>query len=78
LVYKGMNHYNEWEFVYSPIQERNSATGIVGGSGGSASGNGISGAGNNNTSGGTASGNGISGTGDDGNWAGGLLGGTGR
>jgi type II secretory pathway pseudopilin PulG len=38
LVYKGMNHYSDWEFVYNPAQDMSSSSSITGGNAGAASG----------------------------------------
>jgi hypothetical protein len=51
LVYKKKNHYNEWEFLYSPLSEMQTISG--GGNTGTLNGQPAGGAGNNNTGPGT-------------------------
>jgi len=60
LVYKKKNHYNEWEFLYSPLADQLMQGGNagtigqpVGGTNGSGTTNGISGGSSNNPAGGT-------------------------
>ena len=78
LIYKKKNHYNEWEFLYSPLidqQQMGSGTGLLGQPGaggpngnptgngpGSTPNNGILGSGNSGGTGGTAGSGGSAGT----------------
>ena len=56
LLYKLKSHYNEWEFVYDPVEEQTAAGSILGGAGNiNGTGNSVNGPGSSSTTGGFGS-----------------------